>query len=438
MTLSLQPLKQIGQVVVSRSLPVRGSGSDVTLNSTDLTRLPFNNSFPAMLIQLPGAVRGANGVVHINGDHGVINYQINGVALPQGLNRDIGSEINLNDLSYVDVIEGAYPAQYGLKFGSILNLTTKSGIGPAGFDERVDRRLVHDAQHHAGLPRAARGRRWLLSLASAGCRRRADSIRPTSTRRTTTPATSTNTRTSRSRPAATTLPNVTFVHSYGTYQIPNDVNHGEPATTDDNETQEDSFFELSVSPRARRHRRHHVRPRRQGLGDRRLRRSRQRLDLRRGAQRHAAAVRQRRNADRLRKRATRRAYSRRPRARIRWPTAAPRSTTSCRPTTRSAFGRHELRAGVSYDLARIDKNYAITLQPNNFLAPILTPRTPEAATTVVDDAPNLGNTYQILRPRQLAHRPIAGRPTTGFATTSSRSSRPSSPKASAPLARVSS
>ena len=47
---------------------------------------------------MPGAVRGVNGVVHINGDHGVINYMIDGVALPQELNRDIGGEINLNDL----------------------------------------------------------------------------------------------------------------------------------------------------------------------------------------------------------------------------------------------------------------------------------------------------------------------------------------------------
>ena len=40
------------------------------------------------------------------------------------------------------------------------------------------------------------------------------------------------------------------------------------------------------------------------------------------------------------------------------------------------------------------KYYAITLQPNNFLAPVLTPNTPDAPTTVVDNAPNLGNTYQ--------------------------------------------
>ncbi|HEY3676462.1 MAG TPA: carboxypeptidase-like regulatory domain-containing protein, partial [Candidatus Tumulicola sp.] len=131
--LALSPA-EIAHAVVSRANVTRGSGSDVALNSTDLTQLPFNNDFTEMEMQMPGAVRGANGVVHINGDHGVINYTIDGVQLPQELNRDLGSEININDLSFVDVIEGAYPAQYGLRFGSVFNMTTRAGIGPAGFD----------------------------------------------------------------------------------------------------------------------------------------------------------------------------------------------------------------------------------------------------------------------------------------------------------------
>jgi hypothetical protein len=40
----------------------------------------------------------------------------------------------------------------------------------------------------------------------------------------------------------------------------------------------------------------------------------------------------------------------------------------------------------------VDKNYAVTLQPGNFLAPILTPKTPGAAYMVVDDSPNIGHT----------------------------------------------
>jgi len=81
---------------------------------------------------MPGAAQGANGVVHIDGDHGVINYMIDGVPLPQELNRDIGSEININDLSFVDLIEGAYPAQYGLKFGAVFNMSSRAGTGPPG------------------------------------------------------------------------------------------------------------------------------------------------------------------------------------------------------------------------------------------------------------------------------------------------------------------
>jgi hypothetical protein len=82
-TLALTALKQIGSVKVVRANPVRGSGADVQLNATDLTRAPSSDSFPEALIQLPGTARGANGVVHMNGDHGVIDYVVDGVPIPR-------------------------------------------------------------------------------------------------------------------------------------------------------------------------------------------------------------------------------------------------------------------------------------------------------------------------------------------------------------------
>jgi hypothetical protein len=36
-------------------------------------------------------------------------------------------EIDPSDISFVDVIEGAFPAQYGLRFGSTLNISTRAG-----------------------------------------------------------------------------------------------------------------------------------------------------------------------------------------------------------------------------------------------------------------------------------------------------------------------
>jgi|HubBroStandDraft_6_1064221.scaffolds.fasta_scaffold00089_16 hypothetical protein len=391
-TLSLKALKQIGQVAVARSLPIRGSGSDVSLNTTDLTRLPFNNSFPAMLIQLPGAVRGANGVVHINGDHGVINYQINGVALPQGLNRDIGSEINLNDLAYVDVIEGAYPAQYGLKFGSILNLTTKSGTGPPGADNESsvgsDTTLNSTFDYHAPI---VGGGGYSASLGGSQTTRGLD---PPDFGSPHNNASNVNQYGAVAIPAGgNNFTNVTFVHSYGTFQIPNDVNHGEPANTDDNETQDDTFLSLQF---------------RHALGES-------------GGITYGPALKVSRIDDfgdptndfiygetlnveppPFGNGGTSTDCASAVKTGIFTPTTCAYSLTDTRTAIDYILqadysqrrGPHEIRAGVSYDVARIVKDYAITLQPNNFLAPILTPRTPDAAITVVDDAPNLGNTYQ--------------------------------------------
>ncbi|HEV8020015.1 MAG TPA: carboxypeptidase-like regulatory domain-containing protein, partial [Candidatus Lustribacter sp.] len=235
----------IGKIAVSTpQVPasvIQGSGSDVVLNNTALTQLPFNNNFANMEIQMPGAVRGANGVVHINGDHGVINYMIDGVPLPQELNRDIGGEINLNDLSFVDLIEGAFPAQYGLKFGSVFNMSTRAGTGPAGFDGFGQFGSYTDVEgqlgYHSPLPG---GGGFDIALSGMHTTRGLDPPNFDSPH---------NNAASTGQFARFTLPagngdftNVTFINSNSSYQIPNDVAGGEPASTDDNETQADTFL----------------------------------------------------------------------------------------------------------------------------------------------------------------------------------------------------
>ncbi len=384
--LALLGLKEIGKVIVARSAPTRGSGSDITLNSTALTRLPNNNSFPEMLIQLPGGVRGANGVVHLNGDHGVINYQIDGVALPQGLNRDIGSELNLNDIAFADVIEGAYPAQYGLKFGSVLNLSTRSGTGPAGFNGNASGGSYSDLQQTFGyhMPIAGGGGAS-FAIGNSHTTRGLDPPNFGSPH---------NDASGSNQFARFTIPagpndftNITLLHSYGTFQIPNDVDGGEPANTDDNETQEDSLISVQF---------HHA------LGST-------------GALTFGPAEKISRIRD-FGDPANDFAYGEAINiSNGGTPTdcGSAVSTGNYNVTTcgfsladdRTAidyilqsdysqrFGRHNVRAGVAWDGAKVDKYYAVTLQPNNFLAPIVTPGTPNASTTVVDNNANIGSTY---------------------------------------------
>ncbi len=132
-TLSVAPLRQIGRTSVTARPPVRGSGTDLSLDAEALTRSPAGGSLPNLLVQLPGAARGANGVVHINGDHGDINYIVDGVQIPQALNRTVGTEFDPNDIAFVEALQGAYPAQYGERFASVININSRNGAGPPGF-----------------------------------------------------------------------------------------------------------------------------------------------------------------------------------------------------------------------------------------------------------------------------------------------------------------
>jgi len=390
---------EIGRIVVAQSTQVpsaviHGSGTDVVLNSAALTKLPFNNSFSEMEIQQPGAVRGANGVVHINGDHGVINYMIDGVALPQELNRDIGGEINLNDLSFVDLVEGAYPAQYGLRFGSVFNMSTRAGTGPPGFNGYGSFGSYTTAQgmlgYHAPV---AGGGGFDLAVSGLQTTRGLDPPNFSSPH---------NDAGSVGQFARFTLPaggsdftNITFINSKSFYQIPNDVDNGEPATTDDSESQADTFFAAQF---------HHAlgangavtfgpaykASRIQDFGD-------PPNDFTYGEALNVAAPPYGNGGQ-----PTDCGTALTDPAVVYLPTTCAYSLEDTRTALDYLFqadynanvGRHNVAAGLEYDLTRVLKYYAITLQPNNFLAPLLTPGDPASATPVVDDSPNLGNTYQ--------------------------------------------
>ena len=390
--LALGDLASIGHIAVARDRTLRASGADVSLNSTFLTRSPTNDSFPETLIQLPGAARGANGVVHINGDHGVIDYLIDGVALPQALNREVGSEIDPADISFLDVIEGAYPAQYGLRFGAIMNVTTRSGSGPAGFDGdahygsygTLDQTLGYHTPlgNGGGYDVAIRNERTARGLDPPGFASPHDSAGDANQFARITLGDSN-----------TSATDLTVIHSFRTFQIPNDTRLGEPAATDDGESQDDTFASLQFRRRLGRagslsfgpavkvsHIRDYGDPSNDWTYGEALNLAPAPYGNGRAATDCATAL-------------STGAYS---------PTTCAYSLRDGKTALDAIvqgdyvqqLRRHDLRAGIAYDATRVDKSYAVTLQPNNFLAPIRTPLAPAAPITVADTNPNVGNTYQ--------------------------------------------
>jgi hypothetical protein len=384
--LELRELRTIGSATAAARTtvpPLRGSGTDLTLNGALLARSPQGGSFPELLIQLPGAARGANGVVHINGDHGDINYVVDGVSIPQELNRVVGTEFDPADAAYVEVLQGAYPAQYGNRFASIVNISTRNGQGTPGYTLDLSggsyATLDSTLGYHLPLGRGS----LAAAFRSDRTERGLDAPEPSSPHNN---ASNANQFIRLTQPRGNDFWNLTVSHSYATYQIPNAVSAGEPATADDNETQNDLFATLQY---------HHA------IGDR-------------GVLTTGLAYKQ----------STIRDF---PDPRNDWAYGEAinigngGSATDCAvalqtgafgPTTcayalsgnRTAYdlplnvdyalksAAHEVRWGVAYDTTLVPKHYAIALQPGNFLTRLLGPANPNGPYTVVDSAPNTGHT----------------------------------------------
>jgi hypothetical protein len=84
-----------------------------------------NASFQQVILQAPGVVQEEFGEVHVRGDHGDLQYRVNGVLLPESLNG-FGQEIDTHLIHSVTLMTGTMPAQFGDRTAGIFDVTTKT------------------------------------------------------------------------------------------------------------------------------------------------------------------------------------------------------------------------------------------------------------------------------------------------------------------------
>ena len=91
-----------------------------------------NQSLNQLLLQAPGVAQDLFGQIHVRGDHANLQYRINGVQLPEGINV-FGQSLETRLANSVALITGALPAQYGLRTAGIVDIQTKTGtLNPGG------------------------------------------------------------------------------------------------------------------------------------------------------------------------------------------------------------------------------------------------------------------------------------------------------------------
>lgn len=85
-----------------------------------------NTPFQQVLLQAPGVVQDEFGEVHIRGDHGDLQYRVNGVLLPESLNG-FAQEVDTHLIQSVTLMTGTMPAQFGFRTAGVIDVTTKTG-----------------------------------------------------------------------------------------------------------------------------------------------------------------------------------------------------------------------------------------------------------------------------------------------------------------------
>ena len=90
-----------------------------------------NAGLNKVLLQTPGVSQDSFGQIHIRNEHANIQYEINGVLMPQGVSF-FGQNLLSSLVSQMDVITGAMPAQFGLQTAGIVDIQTKSGTFAQG------------------------------------------------------------------------------------------------------------------------------------------------------------------------------------------------------------------------------------------------------------------------------------------------------------------
>ena len=128
-------VQQLGAIDVSAALdqsrnalsPDTGS-SQYVIDQKAIAQLPLGDSTPVnqVLLQAPGVVQDSYGGLHVRGDHANLQYRIDGVIIPESISG-FGQTLDTRTIKSVKLLDGALPAQYGLRTAAVVDISTKSG-----------------------------------------------------------------------------------------------------------------------------------------------------------------------------------------------------------------------------------------------------------------------------------------------------------------------
>ncbi|MBI4485932.1 MAG: TonB-dependent receptor [Acidobacteria bacterium] len=116
-------------VVAESPAPSTHSPSSTLLTPERLDRLAQRTNLPdAIVAAAPGMIRGHDDFVHIRGHEVALNPSINGVQFWENAHAVFSPGLGVDYIESINVMTGGFSAEYGNRFGGILDVVTKSGF----------------------------------------------------------------------------------------------------------------------------------------------------------------------------------------------------------------------------------------------------------------------------------------------------------------------
>jgi outer membrane receptor protein involved in Fe transport len=106
------------------------SQSTITVTKEQIAALPQGNqiSLPRLLeTTSPGVVQGPFNQIFIRGNHANIQYQIDGIQLPDSASGTFAEAFSPRNIDHYELITGGIPSEFGERLAAVMNIVTKTG-----------------------------------------------------------------------------------------------------------------------------------------------------------------------------------------------------------------------------------------------------------------------------------------------------------------------
>jgi hypothetical protein len=115
--------------------PPAATGSVATVTRQTLQERPGGEDQPVteVVASTPGVVGDALGNIYVRGNHANVQYQVDGVPVPDSVGSLFAASIPVRLIQQLDILTGGMPAEFGDRLGAVVNLVTRqAGDHPDG------------------------------------------------------------------------------------------------------------------------------------------------------------------------------------------------------------------------------------------------------------------------------------------------------------------